>query len=93
MDKAYRYSLYTLRRSIFLSIPDVSNFRNALGMRAGGGDVVAQFIEALVQIAGSIPDGVNGIFISIIFPAALWPWGRLRTRNIFCRVKAAGVYG
>jgi len=36
---------------------------------------VAHFTEALVKIAGSIPDGVNGIFIAIILPVALWPWG------------------
>ena len=29
------------------------------------------------EVAGSIPDGVIGIFIVIILPAALWLWGRL----------------
>jgi hypothetical protein len=28
-------------------------------------------MEALVEIAGSIPDGVSGIFIDTILPAAL----------------------
>jgi hypothetical protein len=27
------------------------------------------------KVAGSIPDGVNEIFIDIILLAALWPWG------------------
>jgi hypothetical protein len=27
------------------------------------------------KVAGSIPDGVIGIFIDIIFPVALWSWG------------------
>jgi len=54
---------------------DVSNYRNALGMPGDGegGDAVAQFMEVLVEIAGSIPDGVTGIFTDIILPAALWP--------------------
>jgi hypothetical protein len=29
------------------------------------------------KVAGSIPDGVIGIFIGIILPIALWSWGRL----------------
>jgi len=73
--KSYQYSLATPRRSLFLSMSDVSNYRNALGMPGDGegGDAVAQFMEVLVEIAGSIPDGVTGIFTDIILPAALWP--------------------
>ena len=29
----------------------------------------------LVEVAGSIPDGVIGILIDIILPVAQWPWG------------------
>ena len=42
------------------------------------GHAVAQLDEALRytrKVAGSIPDGVIGIFINIILPAALWSWG------------------
>jgi hypothetical protein len=29
------------------------------------------------EVAGSIPDGIVGIFIVLILPAALWPCGML----------------
>jgi hypothetical protein len=43
------------------------------------GHVVAQWLRHCAtnrKVAGSIPDGVIGIFIDIILPAALWPLGR-----------------
>ena len=49
------------------------------------------------KVAGSIPVVVIGIFIEIIIPAVLWPWGstqpltEMSTRNIFWGVKAAGA--
>jgi hypothetical protein len=80
----YLYSLDTPRRSLFLNIPQISNYRNPLGVAGvGGEDTVAQFIEALVEIAGSIPDGVNGIFKEINLPAALWPRGADSELGIF----------
>jgi hypothetical protein len=43
------------------------------------GHVMAQLLNCATnrKVAGSIPDGVIGIFIDIILPAALWPLVRL----------------
>jgi hypothetical protein len=48
------------------------------------------------QVAGSIPDGVTGIFSDIILPVALWLWGdsasnRNEYQVYFLGVKAAGA--
>jgi len=32
-------------------------------------------VAQLVEVVGSIPDGVIGILIDITTPVAQWPWG------------------
>jgi len=44
------------------------------------GTAVAQWLRCCAtnrKVAGSIPAGVNGFFIDIILPIALWSWSRL----------------
>ena len=42
------------------------------------GTAAAQWLRCCAtnrKVAGSIPDGVIGIFFDIILPITLWPWG------------------
>jgi hypothetical protein len=49
-----------------------------MGILSLEGHAVAQWLRHCAtkrNVAGSIPDGVTGIFYDIILPAALWCWG------------------
>jgi len=48
----------------------VGGLRHTLAAFPPGKSPVTHFTDA-----GSIPDGVIGIFINIILPAPLWSWG------------------
>jgi hypothetical protein len=54
-----------------------SKFRGIFGIsRVRGGACGCGTALQVVKVAGSIPNGVIGVF-DLILPAALWPWGRL----------------
>jgi hypothetical protein len=51
-------------------------------------NAVVQLVEALRYKPvgrGLIPDGVTGIFIDLILPAALWPWVDLASTEMSSR--------
>ena len=41
------------------------------------GSTVVKVLSTNRKVADSIPHGVIGIFIDILLPIALWPWGGL----------------